>query len=518
MKKILFVMLIFFLPIFVHAEENISIEKIELVENNNVEVNEEISYEGLDLETSLRFFDVGDFVTYKVTLQNNDNRNYSINGIDIKSEMEYFSLESDSKGVILYAGKTEDVFITIKYKKHITNDITLLSNNTYQEASKISMSFLLEEYNEIVNPKTGRSVFLLILVISLVLIFSKKYHKGKIVFLMILVILFSLESSVMANEEITIDFNFNLSTEVKVNFLDRDWKDIETDNFTKIKFIKIDKDNENAFDISEEKNRSIIEWVEDDTLYIGSYHNVYAPVDSSYLFANSNTLQANKLGVITTIDFNEQFMTNYTTTMGYIFNNTGFDAHTFNINLDKWNVENVTNMNHMFFQTGYNASEWSIGDLSNWSVSNVTNMAYMFYSSGYNSEIWNIGDLSNWDTSKVTTMQFMFSKVGYNASEWSLGDISNWDTSNVEYMHGMFSYAGYHSKAFNLNLSAWNTSNVTMMNSMFGSAGMNATTFSIIIPQTNGNGINNTNTALYGNTTDCSINPPSGREFTLATP
>ena len=49
MKKILFVMLIFFLPIFVHAKENISIEKIELVENNNVEVNEEISYEGLDL-------------------------------------------------------------------------------------------------------------------------------------------------------------------------------------------------------------------------------------------------------------------------------------------------------------------------------------------------------------------------------------------------------------------------------------------------------------------------------------
>jgi len=33
----------------VHAKENISIEKIELVENNNVEVNEEISYEGLDL-------------------------------------------------------------------------------------------------------------------------------------------------------------------------------------------------------------------------------------------------------------------------------------------------------------------------------------------------------------------------------------------------------------------------------------------------------------------------------------
>ena len=111
MKKILLVMLIFFLPIFVHAKENISIEEIELVENNNVEVNEEISYEGLDLQASLRFFDVGDFVTYKVTLKNDDTRNYSIKDISSEREMEYFSLESDSKEVILYAGKAEDVFL-----------------------------------------------------------------------------------------------------------------------------------------------------------------------------------------------------------------------------------------------------------------------------------------------------------------------------------------------------------------------------------------------------------------------
>lgn len=113
MKKI-FLLSFLFLVSFslrVHAKENISIEKIELVENNNVEVNEEISYEGLDLQASLRFFDVGDFVTYKVTLKNDDTRNYSIKDISSEREMEYFSLESGSKEVILYAGKTEDVFL-----------------------------------------------------------------------------------------------------------------------------------------------------------------------------------------------------------------------------------------------------------------------------------------------------------------------------------------------------------------------------------------------------------------------
>lgn len=56
------------------------------------------------------------------------------------------------------------------------------------------------------------------------------------------------------------------------------------------------------------------------------------------------------------------------------------------------------------------------------------------------------------------------------------------------------------------------------MNNMFASVGTNATTFSIIIPQTNSNGINNTNTIFYGNTADCSAIAPLGREFILAIP
>ena len=518
MKKILFVLLIFFLPIFVHAEENISIEKIELVENNNVEVNEEISYEGLDLETSLRFFDVGDFVTYKVTLKNNDNRNYSINGIDIKSEMEYFSLESDSKGVILYAGKTEDVFITIKYKKHITNDITLLSNNTYQEASKISMSFLLEEYNEIVNPKTGRSVFLLILVLGLVLVFIKNNRHKKVLFSVILLILCSLYSSAIATEEITIDFNFNLSTEVKINFLDRDWKNIETDNFTKIEFIKIDKDNENAFDISEEKNRSIIEWVEDDTLYIGSYHNVYAPVDSSSLFAGFTDGQRAKFKNITNINFNKQFMTNYTSNMGFMFTTTGYNAPNFSMDISNWDTSNVTAMAYAFSYIGYSATKWNIGDLSNWDVSNVNNMYYMFYNAGYNTSEWNIGNLDSWNTSNVILISGMFSYAGYQSMTWTVGNLSTWDTSKVTTMNSMFSNAGYNSKIFNLNISKWNTSNVTDMSNMFTNTGYNAATFSILINNINGVDINNERGKLYGKTVSWYANPPSGREFTLATP
>ena len=81
----------------------------------------------------------------------------------------------------------------------------------------------------------------------------------------------------------------------------------------------------------------------------------------------------------------------------------------------------------------------------------------------------------------------------------------------------MFSYAGYSASAFNLNLSDWNTSQVTDMSSMFLYAGGSATTFSITIPKTNGNGINNDTTHMYGSTNSTFASPPSSRTFTVAT-
>ena len=52
---------------------------------------------------------------------------------------------------------------------------------------------------------------------------------------------------------------------------------------------------------------------------------------------------------------------------------------------------------------------------------------------------------------------------------------------------------------------------------MFNYAGYNATTFSITIPQTNGNGINNSSTRMYGLSTSRYASPPTNRSFTLAT-
>ena len=179
-----------------------------------------------------------------------------------------------------------------------------------------------------------------------------------------------------------------------------------------------------------------------------------------------------------------------------------------------WNTTYVTNMSYMFHYAGYNATTWSIGDLSSWDTSKVTNMVSMFRETGYNATTWSIGDLSSWDTSNVTSMSNMFTYAGRNATTFSL-NLSSWDTSNVTNMSYMFYTAGYNATTFSLDLSSWDTSKVTNMREMFNSAGRNATTWSVTIPPKTGD-INNTTSAFYGQDSSVYATPASGKSFTLA--
>ena len=93
------------------------------------------------------------------------------------------------------------------------------------------------------------------------------------------------------------------------------------------------------------------------------------------------------------------------------------------IDIDKWDVSNVTNMRAMF--EGCMDLDC---DLSSWDVSKVKDMGYMFYGCRLFES-----DLSKWDVSNVETMIKMF----YECRSFD-SDLSNWDVSNVESMVLMF--------------------------------------------------------------------------------
>ena len=180
--------------------------------------------------------------------------------------------------------------------------------------------------------------------------------------------------------------------------------------------------------------------------------------------------------------------------------------YTMNVDIDSWDVSNVTNMSQMFYQQpkfNRDLNSWDVssvtnmssmfnggqmsttdfnGDISAWNVTNVTNMSNMFDSAtSFN------GNLSAWRMVSVTNTTYMFngasSFVGGNLNSWFMpsltnmshmfyntvafnGDIGDWDVSAVTNMSSMFEDAD----VFNGDIGGWNTSSVTNMELMFNNA------------------------------------------------
>lgn len=140
-----------------------------------------------------------------------------------------------------------------------------------------------------------------------------------------------------------------------------------------------------------------------------------------------------------------------------------FHCKLFNADLDKWDVSNVTDMNHMFYgavkfngrvanwntkkvtntSSQFNHAENFDQPLTRWDTSNVTNMYAMFD----NNKSFN-QRLAHFNMSKVTNTGYMFSGVDMNRFNQ---DIRGWDVSNVVFMEGMFKMADQ----FYYDLSGW---------------------------------------------------------------
>ena len=198
------------------------------------------------------------------------------------------------------------------------------------------------------------------------------------------------------------------------------------------------------------------------------------------------------------------FDTSNVINMEFLFSQAGRASKTWSIgNLSNWNVSNVTNMHCIFSSAGENATYWSVGNLSSWNTSNVTNMAGAFGGAGRKATTLDLSYLKNWNVSNVTNMSSMFESTGENVTNLVI-DLSGWNTSSLKSTSDMFWATGLNSRTVTINLSGWNTSNVTSMYYMFTYSGQGANTWTVTIPSTNGGGISNTITDLYGKTTSVS--------------
>ena len=181
--------------------------------------------------------------------------------------------------------------------------------------------------------------------------------------------------------------------------------------------------------------------------FIGKKYRIDPSDDTSqeYLIIREENLRR----LVRIEEYDLEFVcTTFVEDMSYLFGHT---VVSFNEDISKWDVSNVTNMRGMF--SGAKAFNQ---DISKWDVGNVTNMSLMF-----NGAIVFNQNIYNWDVSNVTSMRSMFKDAeAFNMS------INNWEVRKVKDMSRMFSGA----TIFDQSLNGWDIRNVTDMSDMFHNA------------------------------------------------
>ena len=198
---------------------------------------------------------------------------------------------------------------------------------------------------------------------------------------------------------------------------------------------------DNAWDVSEAKDGSILAWMESGNLIMAADGKIAPNPNASCLFAYFENANA--------IDFGNCFDTSMVTDMQFMFSDCSSLSE---LDVSGFDTSMVTDMSAMF--QGCNSLTYL--DVSGFDTSMVTNMGCMFCGCSSLTEL----DVSGFDTSRVAGMNLMF----IDCSSLTELDVSGFDTSEVTGMYEMFQ--GCNSLT-ELDVSGFDTSMVTDMSAMF---------------------------------------------------
>ena len=473
MKKIssllFIVLLIISIYLNVYASNNVSIESISLVEKSDdlIELSKPTT-NGMNLGFNLSFLNIGDKAKYEIIISNNSNKDYYINNETRFNKSNYISYtyEFNEKVYKIEKNSKLKMYITIEYTSILPPQKLVNGMYTEDNAMSIDLSDVI-----ITNPATYSNIIVFILIITILLIVTiiKLKKKQKIGTNLLLIGLLLIPITTYALETITIKAETKITIEKQRNIIESRYENPNSDIYkdfwqysSYIRTITFEtqiKEPSNyayKFDVSEEKNNSIIAYLVERTdnssyfdLYIMSNGYIYANPESSIWF--DSLFEMNEINNI------ENFKTNYVRNMDGMF------ARVFNmeeLDLSSFNTSNVTSMAGMFSSSLGSSGGGILKRIifGNWDTSKVTNMANMFYLCAKLESL----DLSSFDTSNVTDMFGMFS----NCEVLESLDLSGFDTSNVDEMTQMFGgdkslktiYAG----------TGWNTNKVDVSKEMFG--------------------------------------------------
>ena len=200
MKKVLvFLITLFTFNLLNVNALDISIDSVKVKSKSDNTVVGETKIEGLTLTPDITFNNIGDEVTFEVTLKSNDKKAYQIKNITDDNNGNIKTTYTNDKDL------SKPIILTIKY------------DSNGEKIDKVNFSIEVEEVN---NPKTGVAMIFFIISISLVWIYAiidsgknKRFSKALILGIILLPI-----TSVFAAEKVTLilsEDNIKISEELR---------------------------------------------------------------------------------------------------------------------------------------------------------------------------------------------------------------------------------------------------------------------------------------------------------------
>ena len=463
------ILLILF-PSFVLAKDtcndnDIKIKSVTLKELNGFsEEIQESSINNNTINLNLKMYDVGDFSTYDITVENTSDEDYYFTKDSMKIENDYleYGLKNDSE--VIPAKNEKTIELKVSYKNKISND-------SYLDTSKLTISL---SDKPLENPKTKMTYTFIFIIISLMVITiytkinNKPFSKKKILLVISLLSIIPITTTALCIVNLDVETKIEIENKEavflpgkEVNIKMKELAGDDTSSITnryafkddKIKAIKYS--NQEPIDSNkEEKNivstsgspYSIYMWFEDGTIYWWSEDSHPSlNEDASYIF--------NKMINLKDINCLSNWDTSNTINMEAMF---AYSTISSLLPLKNWDTSKVTNLVGIFLR---NDSLITLEGLENWDVANVSSLNSSFM---YDTNLKTIDAIKNWDVANVTTLNSTFAD-DYNLE--SVDAIKNWNVSKVETMKHSFISCYSLEK---IDLSNWKTTSLKNMNNTFG--------------------------------------------------
>ncbi len=483
LKKIFILLIMIILNIInVKAANDIfNIEEV-YIDNKNETINvSNPSYEDNNIESTIEFNKVGDYVEYKIVLINNAEKIYKIKGLEYNNSNEYVDVTYHYKNDEIKGNDRFEIYVTLKYIDEVYSD------NLVYNLDDISLKIRVEEIeanNEqiiAINPNTNDDIKQYVIIIFVSIIFLPILIKTKKkVFIIPLLMILGITSYVKADSDVEIIINLkNNVIKIDTNKFSQITNEeigITKENIGNIYFVRkedLPNSTDGSFNISKYDEEKVREYfVKNDDIYdiyivSKDLYSKYESKDISYLLSEYPKLKEIDLSYLdlsNITDMNHMFYgdtnlekiiwpenlnTSKVTDMSYLFR----DCNSLKgVDVSKFDTSKVTSMKSMF----YKCNSLTHLDVSNFDTSNVEEMNFMFLGCTSLNEL----DVSNFDTGKVTTMKSMFNKC----SNLTNLDVSNFDTSKVTDMGWMF----YNCNSLKeLDVSNFDTTQVTNLQYMF---------------------------------------------------